>query len=1846
MSIPLDSAINNTIGLNNSYQEILKNYGFSMPTTDLRAWLELLTATRNRSVKYAKPSASFMHFENEAIIDPNELAAMWPLALCDAYKGLYMDNDMKFRLGEVKGVNASHREIEGYTDEFGNLSTAANLDVAFRSYYIYDGAINEGRTRYINMLFGPYKNDNDDIATDLQWWNDYKSYVRKSIYAESAFSPENLLRTSAGATWRGGSFKQVNDNIMLMQKLYEDTTGIVSTYMTEYDLSIFMQEGYDGFEDNSGTTYERQFYCPLLFNVDKTLSDVTDTSFTYTHAVVNAALSVYNEQQKEFFEPYKYPLSSYWRPYYNFDYQVADSYYPYYHMLEQQHCSPVFTNFKWKYKDKEYDAHTVKNIIRFDDYAGAGLSKWKRIEAFRYFQVFYIEPGFGYDMLDVNTDWSLWDAILRALKRLRDLMGGASANRGLTDYTGENIPDINDKGFGGGTGQQHYCDEYKLCFWHTSFPLIGGIHLMKIGGNAFSQAFIDICHGMYKPQQMGQQASATVEQYNYSGNSVTIPEDQSHKEEFDSSFNGNVQGFQANSGAVGLKPTPVAYTSDGVYSSGDSYWPLEDPRIDSTKYPVTGDALAYDLATAGVISSKKSGKFSNGETYSDLPLIQGRALKVICKTSTLGNPRPLSQITSWIKKDGNGMGTKMDPHVFILDADCIIPLAYAMLGGGNLGSTSGQLVHINKDEWERPLLESIGYIGYCQALDSGEIASVEEGQESMKRRHLNAANDYIPDETNSKHNGSSSKPYEPQYTIPGTPQNPGCLYFYVSNTYDFLYADKAIRGWNTYEEARWGDYDIDHPSPSVGYNNSGNLSAQSMYDSGLSAQDGKSASSYLLDSNGRIPTATNPIKKDESRSDSWNADLPMYDEEGNVIQYPENTAKVSYKYSVSSGVATWSPCLYGGPHGEFYNPNTPQGYFEARNAFWKNAPRFGLTDDKDNNIFSVDTAIGQIKNGIVFSYKDAYYENNVKRDFTRLDYKSYLKNANWKIYRLNIGGTEQLTQWWKAVTTTSNGLTVYDYSAPHATGAYETYVLEFDNQFVQNSFIENLIKRSKNPYSTDASKDSKLNFTFIQGKSGNFIQLFRTNVSLATYQVYDANQQVTVDKTFIRVNMADNPIYQLDIRNNSIFDSDSFNNYLKSFIENTYESFAALAHPMYYSKNNLHKTIQISETESITSDFYIEGAGILGCVKGIDSNVENDIFYDNKEIMSSHAQYDDVLYKQLICFDEDYGISEYIAKDGKTYYYPNRTRVIEEQVPFELNLALNNALNGLKVMLDFEVDNIYHSNSHFEQYEVTEFGPLELDVEEVESYKPPAPTGVYKAYSVNYAVRLLLANMLKYKAGLENTAEVFKLINFDAIRLVLRQCVDPEVIDASKTLPQNVNPTNPKVDKRFNYWIYKAIQIFGDIYVDTDTGSKKAEFMNKLYARRTLVDSSINLIRHFVSSQNTTSYNDFTKVRSAVEMYHSVIEDESFDEWFTVYLHVLYQYRRYFINNRFNKAEGTMLKCAALERILPIVIEYTKMQPGFSKDILVDNIQEDMRVYYKQVQNTLYMKSMALINGEELEPDKVKYIFVKVDYVPNIGNNIGKDDYVLAKDYYGGEGTIIKVTPDYNNNSTMKEGFYTEHSGLLREVVWVPYRGRWAFKPIDGKYELISAEVQKNKEDRAYNDEWLNIAGVTEEVELQDNGYKNLRKTFQHDDCIFHIKFDIEKTTTDYDTEWSASRKESLGTETDCAIYFNYLVGIDPDILKATLQDQTLTDLICENRKCIDLWGIKIPEIKMPLNEHYKSNVQLVPVFDVTSDVQTVVGGVTTNTLYPIEEREYGIQNGIHLADDLIAAYNKETRGL
>lgn len=60
---------------------------------------------------------------------------------------------------------------------------------------------------------------------------------------ESTFDMQNVLYKGNTATFRFPAFKQVNDNINFLQVLLNRCFGVESTYMNEWDLSIYMQEG-------------------------------------------------------------------------------------------------------------------------------------------------------------------------------------------------------------------------------------------------------------------------------------------------------------------------------------------------------------------------------------------------------------------------------------------------------------------------------------------------------------------------------------------------------------------------------------------------------------------------------------------------------------------------------------------------------------------------------------------------------------------------------------------------------------------------------------------------------------------------------------------------------------------------------------------------------------------------------------------------------------------------------------------------------------------------------------------------------------------------------------------------------------------------------------------------------------------------------------------------------------------------------------------------------------------------------------------------------------------------------------------------------------------------------------------------------------------------------------------------------------------------------------------------------------------------------------------------------------------------------------------------------------------
>lgn len=172
-----------------------------------------------------------------------------------------------------------------------------------------------------NNLLAISQNDNENIRDD-------------------SFDMTNILYRRNQATLRFPAFKQVNDNIHTLQVLLNRCFGIESTYINEWDLSMYMQEGLCSFVekvDQDGNTIRMpQFVTTLTYGLlddapteflvkrgKAATPNTVDLDLVSTFASVNCAVSTRygldnqplgEQANKTIYTISKYPYSAYWYP--------------------------------------------------------------------------------------------------------------------------------------------------------------------------------------------------------------------------------------------------------------------------------------------------------------------------------------------------------------------------------------------------------------------------------------------------------------------------------------------------------------------------------------------------------------------------------------------------------------------------------------------------------------------------------------------------------------------------------------------------------------------------------------------------------------------------------------------------------------------------------------------------------------------------------------------------------------------------------------------------------------------------------------------------------------------------------------------------------------------------------------------------------------------------------------------------------------------------------------------------------------------------------------------------------------------------------------------------------------------------------------------------------------------------------------------------------------------------------------------------------------------------------------------------------------------------------------------
>lgn len=284
--------------------------------------------------------------------------------------------DVTYRLGAVQASIDDVHQL--YPNGMAGL-LSSDADAAWRTNVNFIFSVDEGIKNANGKAVSPYifksysfppfisKSETDFNAYKLDGTPTIASKVAYTL--DRSFDLNNLLYKGNKATIRTPGFKSINDNINTLQFIYNRSFGIESTYINEWDLTMYMQEGIVQYLEQPNVynpnenIYLPQFVTTLTYGLvndapiaenarntsgTKTL-DINDvTPFASWNMAVSTRKSVDNTMVAQScntmsYEISHYPLSTYWYPSLmgqNLDFQTYISYvkqdvYDQYGMIER-----------------------------------------------------------------------------------------------------------------------------------------------------------------------------------------------------------------------------------------------------------------------------------------------------------------------------------------------------------------------------------------------------------------------------------------------------------------------------------------------------------------------------------------------------------------------------------------------------------------------------------------------------------------------------------------------------------------------------------------------------------------------------------------------------------------------------------------------------------------------------------------------------------------------------------------------------------------------------------------------------------------------------------------------------------------------------------------------------------------------------------------------------------------------------------------------------------------------------------------------------------------------------------------------------------------------------------------------------------------------------------------------------------------------------------------------------------------------------------------------------------------------------------------------------------------------
>ena len=491
------------------------------------------------------------------------------------------------------------------------------------------------------------------------------------------------------------------------------------------------------------------------------------------------------------------------------------------------------------------------------------------------------------------------------------------------------------------------------------------------------------------------------------------------------------------------------------------------------------------------------------------------------------------------------------------------------------------------------------------------------------------------------------------------------------------------------------------------------------------------------------------------------------------------------------------------------------------------------------------------------------------------------------------------------------------------------------------------------------------------------------------------------------------------------------------------------------------------------------------------------------------------------------------------------------------------------------------------------------------------------------------------KVWLEQAKKIFvENIDFQEIRLLIQNTTNTTIL--SKSLPTSTSRDTSSVF--YHYWIEKAYELFKD-------DSQKPNILAAFDRRITAMDTFLKVAEEYIGKTSyewsyddyTTVYNSIKELKAATVSYVDPTtreRDYTIEEFMYSYLYVLYEYRKFYINKRCNKVDGTLNTMRALEGAIPMVTESIK---GFNPagegrtNTIFDSNSHQYKVSYYDIDNSNISKIKSMIEPDtKLNEDRTMLLYIKVKYA---------SDMSVVNDYL----------------EKCKNGTVNAND---QRYIWIPKKQKYAELPFDDYYRYESKEYNLNEAAKKFNSK----ATAFEKRELNPN----------MDDCVFKIKWSDWGTMDKIQEASGASAKNKLrsklGYENDYPyvyyeapdwksrlniqkngakipkIKYDIQSGIDPTKLieaQSAIQGAnssaiTASDIMCTVGSKSDFWVVAIPRENRPRAQGYVSNLKIKTYKGTETspkpNAATVASaGAFGYALYPITEEQANSIPGIGL---------------